>query len=238
MNKGTINIFLAAAFLFSTILTSGQTPREQERLIEVNGSAEMEIEPDEIEFVIGIEEYWKEEFEKRKDFEDYKTKVPLSEIEDNLIKNLRKAGIDMADVKVINMGNYWRFREKEFLYSKQLSIKVRDLSMINKLTDLLDAKGIKYMNIRNLDHSEIENYKKQVRINALKNAREKAQYLTESIGSQLGEVVTISEMADGYNRPVYPGAMMMRSADMAKESVDQVQNIKLEYQVRATFRIK
>jgi uncharacterized protein YggE len=212
--------------------------KENDRIIEVNGRAEVEIEPDEITFIIGIEEYWKEEFEKKKDFEDYKTKVPLAEIEDALIKNLRNAGIEKEDVKVKSMGNYWRYRGKEFLYSKQFEIKVTDLSKINKLTQTLDSKGIKYMNIGELNHSKMDEFKKQVKIDALKDARDKAQYLVESIGSELGEVVTISEMSDSYIRPMYSGAMMMKSAEMATESIDEVRNIKLEYQVRATFRIK
>jgi uncharacterized protein YggE len=214
--------------------------KETERLIEVNGKAEMEIQPDEIVFIIGIEEYWKEEFEKRKDFEDYKTKVPLAEIEDALIKNLRKVGIEKEDIKVKSMGNYWRYKGKEFLYSKQFEIKITDLAKINQLTQIQDAKGIKYMNIGELNHSKMDEFKKAVKINALKDAREKAAYLVESIGSQLGEVVTISELSDSYYRPVWAESMMMmaKSADMAAESIDEVQNIKLEYQVRAVFRIK
>ena len=215
--------------------------KENERLIEVNGKAEMEIVPDEIIFVIGIEEYWKEEFEKKKDFEDYKTKVPLAEIEDALIKNLRNAGIEKEDIKVKNMGNYWRYRGKEFLYSKQFEIKITDLSKINKLTQTLDSKGIKYMNIGELNHSKMDEFKKQVKIDALKDAKEKAQYLVESIDSELGEVITITEMNDEYIRPMRAESMMMMkaaSADMNTESIDEVQDIKLEYQVRATFRIK
>jgi uncharacterized protein YggE len=235
MKNVIILLFLA------TSLNVVSQNKETERLIEINGKAEMEINPDEITFIVGIEEYWKEEFEKKKDVKDYKTKVPLAEIEDDFIKNLRKAGIDKEDVKVKNMGNYWRNRGKEFLYSKQFEIKVTDLSKINQLTQLLDAKGIKYMNIGWLNHSKMDEFKKQVKIDALKDAREKAQYLVESIGSELGEVVTISEITDSYIRPMRAESMMMMkagAADMEMESVDEVQNIKLEYQVRAVFRIK
>jgi uncharacterized protein YggE len=232
------NVFIL--FLLMVAVAATSQNKETERLIEVNGKAEMEIQPDEIVFIIGIEEYWKEEFEKRKDFEDYKTKVPLAEIEDALIKNLRKVGIEKEDIKVKSMGNYWRYKGKEFLYSKQFEIKITDLAKINQLTQIQDAKGIKYMNIGELNHSKMDEFKKAVKINALKDAREKAAYLVESIGSQLGEVVTISEMSDSYYRPVRAESMMMmaKSADMAAESIDEVQNIKLEYQVRAVFRIK
>ena len=136
------NIWLTLFILLPAAIFA-QTPAGSERLIEVKGNAEMKIEPDKMELIIGIEEYWKEEFEKKKEFADYKTKIPLAEIEDALIKNLRKAGIEKEDVKVMNMGNFWRFRGKEFLYSKQLTVKVNDFSKINQLMQIADAKGIK-----------------------------------------------------------------------------------------------
>lgn len=232
------NALMLILLMVAVVATSQN--KETERLIEVNGKAEMEIQPDEIVFIIGIEEYWKEEFEKKKDFQDYKNKIPLAEIEDALIKNLRKVGIEKEDIKVRNMGNYWRYRGKEFLYSKQFEIKITDPAKINQLTQIQDAKGIKFMNIGELNHSKMDEYKKEVKINAVKDAKEKATYLVESIGSQLGEVVTISELSDSYYRPMRAESMMMmaKSADMATESIDEVQNIKLEYQVRAVFRIK
>lgn len=224
-------------FILITSMLFAQSPEIKDRIIEVKGSAEIEIEPDEITFNIGIEEYWIEEFEKRKEIKDYKTKVPLAGIEDALIKNLRKVGINKEDVVVKNMGNYWRQQGKEFLYSKQLSVKITDLSKINQLMQIVDAKGIKYMNIGELNHSNMDELKKRVKIDALKNAQTKAKYLVESINEELGEVISISEITDGYTRPMYTNTMM-RSAEMAQESIDQVENIKLSYQVSAKFRIK
>ena len=228
--------FILAIFAIS-ISAIGFAQTNADRIIEVKGSAEMEVEPDEITFNIGIEEYWKEEFEKRKEFKDYKTKIPLAEIEDALIKDLRKVGIPKDDIVVKNMGNYWRHRGKEFLYSKQFQVKITDLSKVNELTKIVDSKGIKYMNIGKLNHSNMDELKKQVKINALKAAQKKASYLLESIGEELGEVFSISELSDSYNRPMYANTMM-RAADAGQESISQVQNIKLSYQVTAKFRIK
>lgn len=207
------------------------------RFIEVRGTAEMEVQPDEMMLNIGIEEYWKEEFEKKKEPEDYKTKVPLAEIEDGLIKSLRKAGIEKDDIRVSGMGNYWRQRGKEFLFSKQLEVKITDFSRVNQLASLLDAKGIKYMNVGQMSHSDIEKFRKQVKADALKDARDKAEYLVESLGEELGEVLFITELNDGYARP-YMAKNMMMAADAAYESVEQVQNITISYQVTARFKIE
>ena len=223
-------------FLLASITAIAQNENNK-RYIEVKGEAEMEIEPDEIVIAITIEEYWKEEFEKKKDFEDYKNKVPLTEIEDELIKNLRKTGVNKENIVVKNLGNYWRYRGKEFLFSKQLEVKVTDLSKINKLMQLIDSKGIKSMRIAELKHSEIDKFKKETKIQALQNAREKAKYLLESIGAKLGEVQSIIEMTDGYYRPVMAKSMMM-SAEAAPESANQIQNITISYQLQARFAIK
>ncbi|HKI90226.1 MAG TPA: SIMPL domain-containing protein, partial [Draconibacterium sp.] len=100
-----------------------------------------------------------------------------------------------------------------------------------------NAKGIKSMRIAELKHSGMDKFKKEVKIQALQNAREKATYLLESIGEEPDKVQTIVEMSGGYPRPVMAKTMMM-SAEAAPESIDQIQNITLSYQVQVRFGIK
>lgn len=207
------------------------------RYIEVRGSAEMEVQPDEMVLSITIQEYYEEEFQKNKEPKNYKTKVSLAKIEDNLIKSLRKTGIEKEEIRVTGMGNYWRSEGKEFLFSKQLEVKVTDFLKVNQLTSLVDAKGIRSVNVGQMTHTNIENFRKEVKTNALIDAREKAAYLVESLGEELGEVLSITELNDGFARPVMAKSMLM-AADAGYESVEQVQNITISYQVTARFKIK
>ncbi|MFW6257464.1 MAG: SIMPL domain-containing protein [Prolixibacteraceae bacterium] len=223
-------------FAFVSFALSAQQ-QEHIRYIEVRGFAETEVEPDEMTLYIGIQEYWEEEFEKRKDPKDFRTKVPLEKIEDDVIKSLRKAGIEKDDVRVGNIGNYWREQGREFLFSKQLQVKISDFSKVNQLIALLDAKGIKSMNIGGFEHSGIEAIRKRVKSDALKNAREKAVWMLESLGEELGEVLAVSEINDGYVAP-FRNESRMLAADAGSESIDQVQKIPVSYQVDVKFRIK
>jgi len=227
----TILVFTVLAFSVSAQMN------EKVRFIEVKGSSEMEVEPDEIVFTIGIEEYWKEEFEKNKEFEDYKTKVPLSEIEDKLIKNLREAGIPKRDIRVKNLGNYWRHKGKEFLYSKQLEVTITDFKKMDAFAKLSDAKGIKFMNISELNHSDIDKFKRQIKTEALQNAREKAKWMLQSLEEELEEVISIIEMNEGMARP-FRSQRFMEVAEAGLESVTQIQNIEISYQVQVRFKIK
>lgn len=229
-------------FVFLTLcipaISGAQTSgNENIRFIEVKGSAEMEVQPDEMMLSITIQEYFEEEFQKNKEPEDYKTKVPLAKIEDGLIKSLRKAGIEKEDIRVRGMGNQWRQQGKEFLFSKQLEVKLSDFSKVNQLSALVDAKGIRSLNVGQMSHSDIETFRKQVKTEALKNAREKAAHLLESLDEELGEVLSVTELNDGSVRP-YIAQNRMMAADAAFESVDQMHNITVSYQVSAKFRIK
>jgi uncharacterized protein len=223
-------------FTFCSLMILAQDP-VQVRYIEVRGSAETEVEPDEMILYIGIQEYWEEEFEKKKEPKDYRTKVPLETIEDAVIKSLRKAGIEKEDVRVGSVGNYWREQGKEFLFSKQLEVKLSDFSKVNQLISLLDAKGIRNMNIGGFSHSDIDVIRKKIKSDALINAREKAAWMLESLGEELGEVLTVSEVNNGYNVP-YKMESRMLAADGGMESIDQVQKITVSYEVDVKFRIK
>jgi uncharacterized protein len=108
----------------------------------------------------------------------------------------------------------------------------------------VDDKGIAYTNIDRYEFSKIEQLRKEIKIKALQAAKEKAKYLLEGIGEQMGEALDIIEIDQSYSpQPVYSN-MMMRSvraeatADAMPESNVDVQKIKVRYEMKATFRIK
>ena len=79
------------------------------RYVEVTGSSEIEVVPDEIHFLVQIKEYWQEEYTgKSKKEEDFHTKVPLAMIEKDLRKSLRKIGITDDAIRTQEIGDYWR----------------------------------------------------------------------------------------------------------------------------------
>ena len=110
------------------------------RYIEVTGSSEIEVVPDEIHFLIQIKEYWQEEFVPKSKPEDYKTKVPLEWIEKDLRRVLCRAGISDEAIRVQEIGDYWRQKGKEFLIGKQLDIRLTDFEQINTKSDMNSAQ--------------------------------------------------------------------------------------------------
>ena len=208
------------------------------RYVEVTGSSEIEVVPDEIHFLVQIKEYWQEEYTgKSKKEEDFHTKVPLAMIEKDLRKSLRKIGITDDAIRTQEIGDYWRQRGKEFLIGKQLDIRLTDFEQINSIIRSVNTWGIESMRIGELKHKDLPMYRKQGKIEALKAAREKASYLVEAMGQQLGEVIRIIEPADN-NISRYLPFEAQSNVSMGAAATEQYRVIKLRYEMTARFAIK
>lgn len=225
-------VFLLAFALFAwNILANAQ--ESDERYIEVTGSSEIEVVPDEIHFLIQIKEYWEEEYTgKSKKEEDFRTKVPLTVIEKDLRKSLRKIGISDEAIRTQEVGDYWRQRGKEFLIGKQLDIRLTDFEQINSIIRSVNTWGIESMRIGELKHKDLPMYRKQGKIEALK-----ASYLVAAMGQQLGEVIRIIEPADN-NISRYLPFQAQSNVSMGTAATEQYRVIKLRYEMTARFAIK
>jgi uncharacterized protein len=214
-----------------------QTP-EIYNYIEVIGSAEMEVDPDQILLIIGIEEYWKEEFQKKTDYKDYQTKVPLLQIEKSLMTVLTRLGIPKDKVIIKDVGNYYRNRGKDFLMSKQFELWFGDYSAVDSIVSKLNIRGISYIRIGELKNKGMIEYRKQVKIEALRAAKEKANYLLNSIQKEIGGVLSIVELDE--NLPFWNIQSMASNAVInSNDSGDtNFRKIKLRYEVKVRFEIK
>jgi uncharacterized protein len=244
MNKLLKTLALATLFFTKTFISNAQQVIMEKPLvkkIEVNGSAEQEVLPDEIFVNITLREYFKDK--------DNKNRVDIMALEKQLQKAVEEAGIPKENFTIGAMNGYreWWGRKKPttFLESKSYILKVPNLYKIDGIVARVDDKGIASTNIDRYEFSKIEQLRKDIKIKALQAAKAKAQYLLEGIGEQLGEAFEITEIDNGYHnpQPVYSNVMMRTAAPMAAdmampESTIDVQKIKVRYEMKAVFKIK
>lgn len=227
-----------ALWLGSIASLYAQNAEKDARYIEVTGNSEIEVVPDEIHFMISIKEYWEEEFEKRSKPEDYKTKVPIAVIESNLMNALKQAGIYPSDIQTKQVGDFWREQGKDFMIAKTFDIKLRTPEQINRILKVVDTKGIQSMNIGELKNKRLQEYRKKGKIEALKAARQKAEYLADALGQKLGNVLRIIEPEDrSFNsfQPQSPTSnVVIPNFDNDPENF---KTIKLRYEMTARFEI-
>jgi uncharacterized protein YggE len=226
-------MLLGSIMPFSSLFAQVQNPPEIKK-IEVTGSAEMEVVPDEIYYSISLKEY-----------KDANKKVEIETLEKQLVKAVNEAGIAKENFQIENVygnRNYLERKRKgeDFLAAKQYVLKLENLYKINDIMAKVDAKGINGMNISRYSHSKIEQYRKELKIKALQAAKEKATYLLAAINEQVGEVWNVQEM-ESYQQPyeMQSNMMMKSSMDSGEESPEiGFKNIKLRFEIHAAFRIK
>lgn len=206
------------------------------RKIAVSGSADAEVTPDIIYLSISLKEYLKDNNSKKK--------VGITDLETQLYNAVLKAGIVKENLMINNVSsfNYVITKKKnpDFLASKQYRLKVDDLNKWNDIIGTIDPKGIEYTNIDGYDYSKIESLKKELKIKALKAAKEKATYMVEALGVNLGPVLEIQEVNnENYPQPMYKANLMMMAAD-AEQAAPEIdfKKIKLNYVVNTVFEIK
>ena len=226
-------IFTTAIAL--TFLTGFSQILDTRKKIEVTGAAEQEITPDEIFIAISLQEY----------MTTNKKKVSIEDLEKQLQTAVIKAGIANTDFMINNISSYQNYWEKKknpmFLASKQYTLKVKDLTKLNDIISAVDPKGIAYTNVESYSHSKLDTYKKDLKIKALQNAKEKANSLLNGIGEKMGGAMDIQEIYNEYTpQPMYRNNMVKtQSAEDATVMPDiDFKKIKLSYQIRAVFEIK
>lgn len=225
-----ISLFTLIIITLSVLSLQAQT---NGRYIEVTGTSEIEIVPDKIHYLIEIREYFEEEFDGKSKPEEYRTKVPLSEIEQRLREALANAGIPQNAIRTQEIGDYWRQQGQDFLVSKKFDITLTNFNQINKIIQLIDTKGIHTMRIGELENKDIRAYHQKGKIEALKAAQKKATYLVEALGKKLGDVIRIVEK-DSEN--AFPFAQSnVLSSDAA--SFDSFRTIKKNYSMLVRFEI-
>lgn len=172
------NLIILAMLLMSAI--TGHAEGVDTPVIEVTGSATMNIIPDRITIEIGMEEYYKHKAS------GDSTLVKLSDIEKDVRKTLGAAGVPDSLIVVSDLGNYRnRDMSSTFLMAKRLSATVSDFNQIERISDHLDRKGIVCFNITKIDNSDMGQYNRQGLKAALDAARQKAEFIAENEGLKL-----------------------------------------------------
>ena len=233
-------IMLAGLLLFTTIMAANAQNGEKNYIdrpyIEVTGKAEMEVTPDQIYMSIIINE------------KDSKGKIVLAQSEKDMMTKLKALGIDTKkDLSVKDMSSnfkkYW-VKSSEIMTSKEYQLLVTTAQMAGTVMQELEKIGISNVSIDRVDHSQMEQFRREVKINAVKIAKEKATAMASAIGQTAGKAIYIQEVDFG-NNAMYTGRMAgldsnvrmkVSSADITVPDIE-FEKIKLEYQVNAKFEL-
>lgn len=224
--------FLTAAFvIFATVSVFSQTPTER-RVIEVTGSAEMSVTPNEFTFKITLLERI-----------ENKQKLTIEMQEANLKNELAKIGVDVSkDLTVFDLGSVYisQKRTKDTLGSKDYRLKLNDLEKIGKLQEIADRLNISRLDLIEATHSELARFRRETKTEAVKAAKTKAEYMLGAIGERVGKAVFIKEIEEQPLRRLDSNiSSNVYIADgQSTSNTLTFSQIKIRYEVLARFEIE
>jgi uncharacterized protein len=188
-------LFTIAIIIALSTINFAQTPSEK-RIIEVTGSAETLITPNEFTFKITLLERI-----------ENKQKITIETQETKLKNELANLGVDVAkDLSIYDLNSFYVYQKKlkDTLGTKDYQLKIKDLAKIERLQEIADKLNVSRLDLIESTHSELTNYRKETKMEAVKAAKAKAEYMLAAIGEKVGKVQYIEEI-DNESRSQYNG---------------------------------
>ena len=207
-----------------------QTGRLSHLADQVTGRAEKELTPDEFYLQIVINE------------RDSKGKISVESQQRDMVAVLRKLGVDVEkQLKMANLSSEF-FKKNTSVAMAKYQLQLGSSGEVAKVWQALDDLGIWNISILKVTHSQLDKYKQEVRLEAMRNARESAQEMAGAIGQTIGKCFYIYDSNSNVLPVMYDNAVLMRSAkaaadaeSAAEEDPLEFKTIKLEYGVQAKF---
>lgn len=185
-------LFTGALFTLLTFASIAQDDYKDVANIEVTGTARLDIMPDEIFVSITLRERT-----------EGKDKISVEEQEKQMKVGLQSVGISLDDLTLSDSeSDYVRisWRKQEVISIKRYNLKLGTAEQVSAVFEKLDELKIQDAYISKTEHSDIVALKRQLRVDAIKAAKEKADYLLTAIGEETGHALEIRE-----NTPEYRG---------------------------------
>ena len=219
-------LILLAAVAFFALPAAAQMQEAFPSYIQVNGRAEKEIAPDEFYLQIIINE----------------RKISVESQQRDMIAALKRAGVDVEkQLKMANLSSEF-FKKNTSVATAKYQLQLGSSAMVAKVWQALDGLGISNVSILKVSHSKIEQYKAEVRVEAMQNARQSAATLAEAVGQKIGKCFYIYDSNNNVMPVFYDNMAVMRSAkamgvaeDAAADEPLDFKTIKLQYNVQAKF---
>ncbi|MCI7308455.1 SIMPL domain-containing protein [Alistipes senegalensis] len=221
---------LAAAVALLALPAAAQVQEAFPSYIQVNGRAEREIAPDEFYLQIVINE------------RDSKGKVSVESQQRDMIAALKRLGVNVEkQFKVANLSSEF-FKKNTSVATAKYQLQLGSSAEVGKVWQALDGLGISNVSILKVSHTQIEQYKAEVRIEAMRNAKQNAATLAEAIGQTIGKCFYVYDSNNDVMPVFYNNMAVMRSAkafDAAEAAAEEepldFKTIKLQYSVQAKF---
>lgn len=214
---------LAGMFLygnFSYMLPFGYHQTNKDALFTSDGTGEVTYVPDTALLYLGVNKTATTQDE---------AKTEANKVINKITEDLKKLGVEKKNIKTTNFSvnpNYNSVvsegkmmimpvrptTENGFTANVSLEVRVKPLDKAEQVIDISTKDGATQLSSYQMviDETKQKELENKARLDAVKNAKEKAQELSKAAGIHLGRVISIQENGGGYPRP------MLMKADISQ----------------------
>jgi len=220
------------ALLFAQL---GDNSPVAKHFIEVSGTSETEVIPDEIYITVTLQER-----------NEGKEKVSIEKQEEELKRHIKDLGIEPANLSLARAdADYRKIRKsaKDVMISKTYFLKIGSAELLSKVYEKFDRMDVYDAFVSRYTHSKILDLQKENRIKAIKAAKEKVDYLLAAIGQQAGQAYQITEslnyVEDGSNS--MPRAAYLNTMQSFNEADTNTESSEISFKkikIRSSFLVK
>jgi uncharacterized protein YggE len=232
-------IITTIAVCMLTMQTMAQETKPFQKTISVSGSSQIEVVPDEIYVQVDLREYNKKNGDK----------VDINKIKNNFLAACKSMGLTDKDVTVQSYqgydNNYWLLKKKKQNPDMKAGIsywiKVDKVDKLDELVDKMDDEATQNFFIAKTAYSKMDELKKDMKMAAVKAAKEKAIYLSQAIGENIGDAITINDPVEvgQQPQPYYANRIMKMEDDAAAPPMDvDFKKMKIQFEVNVVFALK
>ena len=221
-------------FLIAIVAIAATFPavaQQAENYIQVNGSAEIEVIPNQFFLSITLDQ------------NDSKGRVDIDQQRRQMLSELKSLGIDTEkQLTIANISSNY-FKRGLSLSVAKYQLLLTTAEQVVAVYDKLAEIGVSNISISRVSHSDIEQYKSDCRKQAIQNAKKVATELAEAVNQSIGSCIYIYDSNRGITPTYYnDGVVLMRAKaanDSAQEPEEPIEfeKITLSYSVNAKFRL-
>ena len=200
------------------------------RFIEVMGTASKAVTPDKVFLAITL----KSQVANRQ-------QLTVQQQEDALRQLLLKSKVDLSLLTLADASADIVLSKKkaaDYAFEKSFVLQLATAEQVTKIAQELQNMRIGELAIAKTEYSKIESLQKEVRIAAIKAAKDKAEYLLQAIGEQVDKPLEIQEAQDSFfARSPISNTMLSNSISVVSEE-DRAPTEFSKIQVKFSYSVK
>lgn len=219
-------IALAVALL-GTMLPAQAQEEAFSSHIQVNGRAEREVTPDRFTLLIEIQE------------RDGRARNSVEEQQRAVVSALKRLGIKSEEQLKVADNSSELFKKRQALATARYELKLNSVEQMQAAWSALTELNLKRVELIKAEYSRLEEVRRELRMEAMRNARQTAEELAAAIGQQVGRCFYIVDWNNDSAPRLYDNAVLVRAKSAAQEEGLEAESEPLEFRsTRLSYQVQ